>query len=109
MYLMYKVDPPPTRRPRSSASRSLAVLAEERDRALRALSAEEDKRYGIVEELSGLLGDELSCVDVSRLTMGLERVERERWAADEGLREADKGEIYGSAWVLEVSWSAFFS
>lgn len=87
--------------------RSLAALAGERDRALRSLAAEEDRRRDMVEELSGLLGGELSCGDVSRLAMGLERIEREQAAAGEGEGEGGGGglgESRGRAWVLEVSW-----
>eukprot|EP00752_Nemacystus_decipiens_P002815 g2626.t1 len=83
--------------------RSLAALAGERDRALRSLAAEEDRRRDMVEELSGLLGGELSCGDVSRLAMGLERIEREQpaAAAGDGDGEEGEGEPRGRAWVLE--------
>lgn len=75
--------------------RSLAALAGERDRALRSLAAEEDKRRDVVEAISSLLGGELSCADVSRLTMGLERIEQEE--GREGGEEPN-----GRVWVLEV-------
>lgn len=86
--------------PPPHATRSLASLAGERDRALRSLAAEEDKRHELVEKLCSLLGEELTCGDVSRLLMGLERIEEEK----EGGQEED-GERYGRAWVLEVSCS----
>lgn len=97
-------------------------MAGERDRALRSLASEEDRRRDMVEELSGLLGGELSCGDVSRLAMGLERIEREAGetatatataAAAAGMgggrgegEEEDEGGAGGRAWVLEVSAGA---
>ena len=61
----------------SHRDRSLAELAGERDRALRSLAAEEDKRHDLVEECFTLLGGELSCGDVSRLALSLDRIEQE--------------------------------
>lgn len=78
------------------------MLAAERDRALRALASEEDRRRDLVEELGGLLGGELSCGDVSRLVVGLERIEREELAPGEGEGEGDAGRTRRT-WVLEVS------
>lgn len=63
----------------------------------------------MVEELSGLLGGELSCGDVSRLAIGLERIEREAEEATaaagkgRGQEEEDGGEPGRRAWVLEVN------
>lgn len=77
-------------------------MAGERDRALRSLSAEEDRRYEMVEDLSTLMGEELTCVDLSRLAMGLERIEHEDPAkADGGRGEGETAD--DRSWVLEVS------
>ncbi|CAM9834409.1 unnamed protein product [Ectocarpus sp. 6 AP-2014] len=81
--------------------RSLAALAGERDRALRSLAAEEDRRRDMIEELTSLLGGELSCGDVSRLAMGLERIEREAGPAAASEEEGGGGQERGRAWVLE--------
>ena len=59
---------------------------------------EEDKRNDLIEELSAALGDELPCSDVSRLVMGLERIEQERAA----LGEEDEEGRHERVWVLEV-------
>ncbi|CAM9622266.1 unnamed protein product [Ectocarpus sp. 4 AP-2014] len=81
--------------------RSLAALAGERDRALRSLAAEEDRRRDMIEELTSLLGGELSCGDVSRLAMGLERIEREAGPAAASEEEGGGGQERGRVWVLE--------
>lgn len=78
--------------------RSLAALAGERDRALRGLAAEEEKRCQVVDDVSRLLGDELTGGDVSRITMGLEVLEREQ-QEQKGGEEWDGP--YGRAWLLE--------
>lgn len=84
-------------------NRSLAALADERDRALRALAVEEEKRCKIVDELSGVLGDELTAGDVSRITIGLEALEVEWQVQDErGGREEEVECSYGRAWLIEV-------
>lgn len=79
--------------------RSLAALARERDRALRALAAEEEKRRNVVDEVSRLLGNELSAGHVSRIAMGLEGLEREIQAD----AEEDRDFPYGRAWLIEVT------
>lgn len=81
--------------------RSLAALAGERDRALRSLAAEEDKRHDLIEDLSTALGDELSCANLSRLVIGLEKIEQEQERSVDEKREEE--EPYGRSWVLEVS------
>lgn len=85
--------------------RSLAALAGERDRALRSLAAEEDKRHDLIEDLSAALGDDLSCANLSRLVVGLENIEQEqKRSVDE---KGEEEEPYGRSWVLEVgrvSW-----
>lgn len=79
-------------------------MAGERDRALRSLAAEEEKRQDIVEDLSRLLGDELSCADVTRLVMGVDKMERE-WKYGRGEEEEAAEEApHGRMWVLEVSF-----
>lgn len=111
----------------SHRDRSLAELAGERDRALRSLAAEEDKRHDLVEECSTLLGGELSCGDVSRLALSLDRIEQEleqelekelgqeleKAGEGEGEREAGGGDRDGQPggrkWVLEVGFSRSFS
>ncbi|CAM9489216.1 unnamed protein product, partial [Ectocarpus sp. 12 AP-2014] len=89
--------------------RSLAALAGERDRALRSLAAEEDRRRDMIEELTSLLGGELSCGDVSRLAMGLERIEREAGPAAASEEEGDGGQERGRAWVLEQLRQCLFA
>ncbi|CAM9751630.1 unnamed protein product, partial [Ectocarpus sp. 13 AM-2016] len=93
----------------SSICRSLAALAGERDRALRSLAAEEDRRRDMIEELTSLLGGELSCGDVSRLAMGLERIEREAGPAAASEEEGDGGQERGRAWVLEQLRQCLFA
>ena len=89
----------------SDGHRSLAELAGERDRALRSLAAEEDKRHDLIEECNALLGGELSCGDVSRLALSLDRIEQELEQEGEeggeggGGRDEDPG---GRTWVLKV-------
>lgn len=87
-------------------NRSLAALAGERDRALRALAAEEERRCKVVDDVSRLLGDELTAGDVSRVTMGLEVLEREQQEQEGGEDERDGP--YGRAWLLGVrrGWMA---
>lgn len=81
-------------------------MAGERDRALRSLAAEEEKRQDTVDDLSMLLGDELSCADVTRLVMGIDKIEQEgkdgAGAGEDGAEEVR----YGRTWVLEVSFVA---
>lgn len=72
---------------------------------MRALAAEERKKRKIVDDLSILLGEELTAGHITRLAMGLDGLQlekHERSDAGDAVEEDSEDEPYSRTWVLQV-------
>lgn len=69
------------------------------------MAAEERKKRKIVDDLSILLGEELTAGHITRLAMGLDGLQLEKQGrsdAGHAVKEVSENEPYGRTWVLQV-------